>query len=118
MQRATANNQIATKKDIQELRVELKSEIKAQRSDTKKTEKSLRAEILRVEERVENLEDGQKRMEATLNKISVQLDGFIGRVDNLTADNQVGAHHTRELRAQVDDHEKRIKHLESSAQST
>lgn len=38
--------------------------------EVKKTERILRAEVLRVEEKVENIEEGQKRMETTLNKIS------------------------------------------------
>src|SRR3989344_7973673 len=79
----------------------------------KGTEKVLITEILRVEERVENLEEGQKRMETTLNKISNQLDGFVGRVDDLTNDNEIGTDQIHELRETAKDHEKRIAKLES-----
>ena len=106
MQKNTSDTQVATKKDIRGLRI-----------DFKKTDKSLRAEILKVDERVENIKESQKRVEKKLDKIAITLDGFVGRVDNLTADNQVGIHHTRELRLQVDDQEKRIKNLESPAQT-
>ena len=52
---SSANNN-ATKSDVNKI--------------VKQSEKVLRQEILRVGERVENIEEGQKRMETTLNKIS------------------------------------------------
>src|SRR3990167_3418342 len=71
----------------------------------KGSEKVLGTEILRVEERVENLEEGQKRLEgkvdkmgSTIEKISNQLDGFVGRVDDLTNDNEIGTDQIHELR--------------------
>lgn len=92
MKNKTGNEQIATKKDIKELRTE----------------------ILRVEVRVENIEESQKRVEAKLDRIANTLDGFVGRVDDLTVENKVGCNQTRETRLQVDNHEKRIRKLESS----
>jgi TolA-binding protein len=80
----------------------------------KSTEKVLRVEILRVEERAENLEEGQKEMKVMLNKISNQLDGFVGRVDDLTNDNEIGTEQIHELKDITKDHEKRITKLESS----
>lgn len=64
-------------------KIELDAALKkvATKLELKKTEKVLRVEILKVEEQAENIEEGQKRMEVTLNKISNQLDGFVGRVD-------------------------------------
>ncbi|OGH17223.1 MAG: hypothetical protein A3C30_01265 [Candidatus Levybacteria bacterium RIFCSPHIGHO2_02_FULL_40_18] len=86
----------------------------------KGSEKVLGTEILRVEERVENLEEGQKRLEgkvdkmgSTIEKISNQLDGFVGRVDDLTNDNEIGTDQIHELRETAKDHEKRIAKLES-----
>lgn len=70
--------------------------------------------MLRLEERVENLEEGQKRIETKLDKIMNTLDAFVGRVDNLTNDSEIVTHHTYELRLQVGDHEKRLKNLEPS----
>lgn len=100
----TDNTQVATKADIQGLR----TEFQGLRTEFKRTEKSLRGEILRVEEKVENLEEGQKDIKATLVKLQNTLDGFVGTVDNLRTENEVGAHQTREL-------EKRVTKLESSS---
>jgi len=90
----------------------------ATKSDLKKTvkgsERVLRIEILKVEERVGNIEEGQKRMETTLNKISNQLDGFVGRVDDLTNDNEIGTAQIHELRETARNHESRISKLESA----
>lgn len=137
MQKKSDKTQIVTKQDILRLEQSTKSDIlrleqstksniqKLERSmrkfstktELKRVEKVVRSEILRVEERVENIEDGQKRMETTLNKISNQLDGFVGKVDNLTVDNEIGANQTHELRKDVDSHEKRIAKIESSISS-
>ena len=84
--------------------------------ELKRVERNLRAEILRVEGKVENIEDSQKRVETKLDKLQNTLDGFVDRVSTLTEENQVGAHHTSQLRVKVDDHEKIIKHIESSRQ--
>lgn len=93
----------------------------ATKSDLKKTERILRAEILKVEEKVENVEDGLKRVEekvdkmgTTIEKISNQLDGFVGRVDDLTNDNEIGTDQIHDLREDMKEHEKRIAKLESA----
>ena len=91
-----------------------KSDIRGLRSEFKRTEKSLRGELLRVEEKVENVEESQKRTEVILNKISNQLDGFVGRVDDLTNENEIGGDQIHELRKTAKDHEKRITKLETS----
>ncbi len=94
----------------------------------KNTERVLRDEILRVEEKVENIEErvgtieeSQSRLEEkvdkmgeTIEKISNQLDGFVGRVDDLTNDNEIGTEQIHELRDTVKDHGKRISKLEVS----
>ena len=99
-----SNSQVATKDDLKKL---------ATKSELKRVEKSLRQEILKVDEKVERVEESQERVEAKLDKISTQLDGFVGRVDDLTVENKVGANQIRELDVKVDGHEKRIKQLES-----
>jgi len=107
-------SKFATKADVTNLRTELKSE-----------SKSIRGEILRVEEKMENIEEEIKelRSESTaefkkldnkLDKLLNTLDGFVGTVDDLRTDNTVGTHHTRELQINVDEHEKRLKQIESS----
>ena len=103
---SSANN-YATKSDVNKI--------------VKQSEKVLRQEILRVEERVENVETRLSRVETKVNsidnkldRIAVTLDGFVGRVDNLTTDNEVGANQIHELQKNMEDHGKRIKILESS----
>ncbi len=109
---------VATKKDIKDLKAELKSEFRLEF-------KSVRGEILKVEERTENVEDGIKELKADnqqlnakLDKLQNTMDKFVGRVDDLSVDNEVGTHHTRELELKVDDHEKRLKIIESSSKAT
>ena len=80
------------------------------RSEIRKGNKSLRQEILKVEIRVEDLEEGQQEIKKTLDNVQGTLDGFVGRVDDLTTENIVGANQFR-------DHEKRISKLESRSQS-
>lgn len=94
---------------------------KSIRSEFKRTEKALRGEILRVEESVENLEDGQKNLEdgqkqikAKLEKMDNTLISFVGRVDTLETENEIGTDQIHELRETTKDHEKRIAKLESS----
>jgi chromosome segregation ATPase len=82
-------------------------------TEIKKVEKSIRVETLKIEERVENLEEGQERMEKKLDKISTQLDGFVGRVDDLTTENQIGTGQISELREITASHEQRISKLET-----
>ena len=107
------SNQNATKKDTHELRNELK-----------KTEKNLRAGDLKLEERLERVEDKVDAMDIKLDnvehglgtkidKVANTLDAFLGRLDNLETDNEVGANQIHEFQAEVDDHKKRIAKLES-----
>ena len=115
MNNRTSDNQSVILSAIKKLEASLRNEIRkgdnALRAEMKSGNKAIRQETLKVEERVENLEEGQKRMEKTINKISIQLDGFVGRVDDLTKDNEVGTEHYR-------DHEERISKLETTVQST
>ena len=55
------NNQLATKKDLQSLfqRIETRFETKG---ELKKTEKNLRTEILKVEEKVETIQEQQQQI--------------------------------------------------------
>lgn len=99
MAKTSSVNDFATKADLNKA--------------VKSSERILRAEILRVEERVENIEESQKRMETTLNKISNQMDGFVGRVDDLTNDNVIGTDQMHRLHENVKGHEERITKLES-----
>ncbi len=102
-------SKFATKSDIKYLKAE---------------SKSIRGEILIVEEKVENLQEvvkeirnDNKKMDVKLDKLQNTLDGFVSVVDDLRTDNTVGTHQTRELQIIATDLEKRVKHIESSKQA-
>lgn len=61
------------------------------------------------------IDDNQKILEKKLDKIANTLDGFVGTVDNLRIENEVGANQIRDLRELTDNHETRIAKLESTA---
>ena len=103
------DTQVATKADLNAVRNELKTDIRALKSEVK----ALRQDVLKLEARVESLEEGQERIVMILKRMENTLDGFVGRVDNLTTDNEVGAHQTREIQRRVEDHEKRLQQIES-----
>lgn len=117
---SSANN-YATKSDVNKI--------------VKQSEKVLRQEILKVEEKVENLQDKvgglevrvggleekvervEERVisiEGKIDRIAITLDGFVGRVDDLTTENVIGTNQMRKIKISVENHEKRIKVLESS----
>lgn len=113
-------NSVLTKDDLKN--VATKEDLKkfATKTELRNVEKNLRGEILRVEEKVENLEDGQKRIEnkidgveerlsAKIDKVMNTLDGFVGIVDTLRTENEIGTHQMREL-------DIRVTKLESSKQ--
>ncbi|MBI2031209.1 MAG: hypothetical protein HYT08_01205 [Candidatus Levybacteria bacterium] len=112
MTKNTTRNNLATKTDIKGLRTEFK-----------RTEKSLKQEILKVESKVELIEDkvGEaredliKQMKEQHDQVMTAISNFAGRVETLETENSVGTAHTRELRIQVDDHEARLAALESAA---
>lgn len=97
----------ATKDDLK--RFATKDDLKkfATKTELKIVERSLRGEILRVEEKVEELQEGQQEIKTTLIKLQNTLDGFVGTVDDLRTENEVGAHQITEL-------DKRVTKLESS----
>ncbi len=63
----------------------------------KGSEKFLRAEILRVEEKVERVEEKLERVEGKIDQIATTLDGFVGTVDDLRVNNTVGTNQIHEL---------------------
>ena len=85
----------------------------ATKEDLKNVERTLRSDMLRLEERIENLEEGQKTILAILVQIQNTLDGFVKGVDDLRTENAIGIYQIKELQIRADDHEKRLTHLES-----
>lgn len=75
----------------------------ATKADLKQLEDKLGGKIDEVEQNL-----GEK-----LDKIANTLDGFVGRVDDLTIENQVGANQIKELGDKVNSHEARLTKLES-----
>jgi len=109
MAKKSSTNNVATKTDIDRL----DKGIKSTKADLKKVEKSLRREILRVEEGLEKTEDKlSKQMQAQHDQVMNTLVDFVGRVKDLEDENIIGTKHTRELRVQVDNHEVRLTTLE------
>lgn len=98
------------------------------RKEIKNGDKLLRQEILKVEERVEDLEEGQNKaadrlesmelgqksilsqMREQHDEVMTAVSNFAGRVQNLEDENVVGTKHYR-------DHGKRISKLELKIQS-
>ena len=107
-------DQAATKADIDRLEDSLKKF--AAKTDLKRTERVLRTEILRVEERIKKTEDKLlNKMDELNDKMMTNFDKAFKILDNLRDDNSVGTEHTGGLRVQVDNHEKRIAELESAS---
>lgn len=98
------------KKDIADLR----SDNTTLRSDYKRTERYLRSEMLKLEGRIENIEDSSKRIEGKLDKLGNTLDRFVKRVDDLTTENTVGTDQIHNLRKTAVAHDTRIKKFESA----
>ena len=91
-------SKFATKSDIKDLQSKLKY---------------IGGDILKVEERVENLEEGQQRIETKLDNLQNSIDKFVGIVDDLRTDNTIGTQQTRDLQIKIQYHEERLVHLES-----
>ena len=104
MPKKSNNSQTATKSDIQRLE-----------SDIKRLEKSTKLDIKGLKHDFKSFEE---RLGAKIDKIANTLDGFVGRVDDLTIENKVGVNQARELKVQIDDHEVRIKKIESTVSSS
>ena len=86
----------------------------------KRFERFLKEGLLKIEGRVENIEDGQneikegqKRLETKVDNLEITLDGFMEKVDNLVKENVVGADQYKEHNVKIKDHEARITTLES-----
>ena len=79
------------------------------RSEIRMGDKLLRREMLKIEERVGNIEEKQKVMDKKLDSLDSKLDGFVGKVETLEKENEIGTEHYR-------DHEKRISKLETTIQ--
>lgn len=107
-------NNLATKADLKKLATKEDLKKFSLKTDLRRVEKSLRGEILRVEERVEATEDKlSKQMKEQHDQVMTAISNFAGRVETLETENSVGTDHTRKLRIQVDDHETRLTTLES-----
>lgn len=77
--------------DVKKMGKSLKGEIK-------KTEKVLREEMLRVEERVERLEDKMKKQH---DEVMTSVSNFGGRLQDLETENEIGSDQIRILEKKV-----------------
>ena len=76
----------------------------------KSSEKVLRTEILRIEERLEGVEE---KLSTKIDKVLTAISNFAGRVDNLETENEIGTGQIHELRDVIKDHTEKIAKLES-----
>jgi hypothetical protein len=83
-------------------------------SDLKNQTQAIRKDSLRLEERVEKLEDLTKTILFELKKNTNILIDLTGKFDDLRNENTVGANQIYEVRKQITDHDKRIKKLEKN----
>jgi len=104
-------NQTATKGDVKELKKELKGDIKGLKSDVKGLKGEIALVRLDMKGMEQRLDDKSRKYK---DEILTKIDSFAGKTAALEQENTVGAKHTRELRVQVDNHEERIKVLESA----
>lgn len=96
MKKSSSNNQPATKEDIQRIEFSLKKF--ATKAELKKTERNLRGEILRVEERLERTEDKLlKKMSEQHDQVMTSISNFAGRVQTLETENEIGSDQIRRL---------------------
>ena len=59
-------------------------------------------------------ENTERRLSLKIDKVQTTLDSIVGDLEKSREDRTIGAHQTRELRIQVDGHEKRINKLEQA----
>ena len=86
----------------------------ATKKDLKVLEKSLRKELLMLEERVEQSDENAKLYR---DQILTKLDEVAGELGTMREENTIGSYQTSELRKEVDEHEKRIARLEKTQTS-
>jgi len=100
-----------------------KNNLTAEKTPLRKIEKSLRVELVRLEERLEkkfvtkfDLQETEERIDKNAtkykNEILTKLDGIIGEQETMREDRTIGAYQTSELREKAENHEKRITNLE------
>lgn len=57
-----------------------------------------------------------EEMKQYKDEILTKMDEVVGKLDAIREDNEIGSYQTRELREQVDNHEKRLTKLEKPSQ--
>lgn len=101
MAKKTTNNQAATKSDIDALRKSTKLDLKSETG------------ILKIEFH-EAFEQYDEKNRGYRDEILTGLDKVMKELETIREDNIVGTHQIRELRVDVDSHEKRISSLEQA----
>lgn len=133
MQSDIIDEKPATKKDIETLQQEvslLKKKISVQlasKADLRRETKALWQEALRLEEKIEKLEETMNRrfdemtnqysklegkVDTFKDEIMNKLDYIIGELQTMREENTVGAYQIQELRERMDGFEKRLHKLE------
>lgn len=98
----------------------------ATKRDLELLERTLRSELLKLDVKVERrFESVEERIEESdenaikyKDEILTKLDGVMGELQTMREENTVGTYQISEVKEQVDNHEKRIQHLEKPQQIT
>ena len=94
----------------------------ATKTDLKRESKILRAELLKIEEQGEILQDKFQELKNNVDEnarkyrdqILTRLDEVMGELQTMRDEDTIGTHQIRELRKDVDAHEKKIKALQQT----
>ena len=97
MKQKNKSEELATKKDLQNVEEKLRFEIKTSADEI----------LIKVDENARKYKD----------EILTKLDEAMGEFETIREDNIIGTHQTSQLREDVDEHEKRIKNLEKAQQT-
>jgi archaellum component FlaC len=89
----------------------LKSEFGGLKSEFKTTKKSLFSQILTLEERIEHMDEKNKKYK---DEMLTGLDKVMGELQAMREEDAAGTLQIQRLREDVDNHDKRISKLEST----
>lgn len=104
---------VATKDDLKKLATKLELK-KLEKSFNRKLENTELALMIRIEERAEKTERTLgEQIRISTNDLMTKIDSFMGKVVALKEDNTAGTDLIENIEVKVDDHEKRIRQLES-----
>ncbi|OGH17253.1 MAG: hypothetical protein A3C30_01450 [Candidatus Levybacteria bacterium RIFCSPHIGHO2_02_FULL_40_18] len=109
------NNQVATKTDVQTLKVDIQRLEKSTKADIQELKKDLKEEVLDLREGIVDQVNG--KMKLYKDEVLTKLDGISKELQDLREENAASTLHFERLDEKVDNHEKRIARLEPTQTS-